>query len=171
MSWNKTKVRLSMGMSTGGSATGGSRHRWHIKIDDEVSGVRLLDVELTPDLFACALAHHVMSDVDAEIVDAETFTEKVGKRHDIKTIALPVGALREAEAVLEHCRDTIKPHLTDGWQLGNYLDSYNWHHFDQGRGNYRVVLHRWVDPSTPVEQAPALQPSPGKVKQPKKRKQ
>lgn len=170
MAWNKAKVSLTMSMSTGGPASdGGTRHVWHIKIDDQISGVRILNVDLSPDEFARALASHQLSSVDAEILDAESFAARVGKRHDVKTVRLPVGAIRENKAVLDHCREAVKPYLIDGWLLGGELDDYNWRRFNQVAGTYSATLERWVDPATPKEPGPVISPSPGKTK-PKKPK-
>jgi hypothetical protein len=165
MAWVKRKVSLTMVMSTGGPASdGGVRHAWHIKIDDDASGVRIVSVELPPEAFARALAGHYLTNVDAEMLDPESFADRVGKRHDVKTVNLPVGAIRENKAVLDHCREAIKPYLIDGWLLGGELDDYNWHRFNQAAGAYSVSLHRWVDPSTPEEPKPALAAKPTKKK-------
>jgi len=174
MAWNKIKVRLSMGMSSGGgiASNGESHHQWRISVDDDLSGTRLLSIELTPDEFARALGHHYLTGIKAEILDAETFAAKIGKRHDVKTVLVRCGAGSREEQIATLAEE-IKPLLVDGWTSGSEVEKFNWHHYvqstaDPEQSSYRVALHWWVDPSTPEEpeESKALKAlKPKKVKQ------
>jgi hypothetical protein len=155
----QTKVSLSMGLGHGGSGP-----RWRLEVNDEVSGLRLLSLTLTAEEFGKALGAFYTTQLTGEVPSPDLYAARIGKRHDVKVVNVPIGAAHGDEA-LAAATEAAQPYLVDGWILSE-MATYNTHRRDgpPNDATYSVTLDRWVDPSTPKEPAPE---KPAKVGKPK----
>lgn len=116
-----------------------------IELQDEVSGLRFLEVELAASdlMLACTGLAGLPCEFELR------YLESVGKRREYKEEIVPIPTLG-ASVTDESISKAFEPFEVDGWK-GSQIDARNHHRFVEYKGEYslyRVGFTRFIDSST-----------------------
>lgn len=135
----------------------------HIQIEDALSGIRFVDVEMDLTTFAQAI-----TSMSVGVNFESSSLHLVGMTRENKQVALtrskPYNGSWNDDAAMEECvREDLARHETDGW-VGSWRDAFNNHNLVKGTvETYRVGYTRYVDAGgKPVSIAGPSPTTPGR---------
>lgn len=133
----KIKASLSITCSNHG--------KFSIAITDETSGIEFVELTLTPEQMALALATRYMTGLDAEVRSPD----RIGWTHEHKLADVPFDCYHGSEKNrAEEAQLALAPFEVDGWG-GQVSDLFNDHRRTKKDGVWfqAVTFHRHVKPT------------------------
>jgi hypothetical protein len=110
-----------------------------ISVQDELSRVHVIDVKLSLEDFARAIAA-----CSVQGTARYGSLDRIGFRHEVKRELVPIDRDWGYNQWNTELKKSVKPFEIDGWIAT--IDSHCNHHYLCGRDKYEVHFHRWVKP-------------------------
>lgn len=135
------KGKLSIGRYANGTSNG----ECFITIEDELSGVKFLQLELSAEMLGRAITGLSMVDCEFELKSAALVGMEVQRKSESVVIDMPRHRFEE----LSFSRAAAEPFLIDGWKLSmtehSRLERVG--KTDDGRLMIRLDFHRHIQPN------------------------
>lgn len=118
-----------------------------LSLRDEVSGVQVLEVELTPEDFCALLGRHAYLECSIKY----GHLDRIGKKLEIDHIKFPMPECDYKDRGNVAYQEALKV-CPKGWVIDNYFgskDSFGWD--KDGKKFGRATIRRWVNPMESVQ--------------------
>jgi hypothetical protein len=114
-------------------------NRIHIYLEDELSGVTFLAIEMSPEALGKALTNHYTNECEYTLQALGVIGKKEEIKHEIVT--MPPGSRYTDEEKAQ----AVKPFEVDGWMAKTHVIGNHHYEVEGKRGSYRVVFIRFVE--------------------------
>ena len=116
-----------------------SKDEIHIQIEDELSGIEILDAQMTREALA-----DILTNREAACSVELNQSELIGRMRQVKTENVPLDNARFPVELPSAQARILKPFEVDGW-IARRRDLENWHNYNSLAKTVSVVFKRWVE--------------------------
>lgn len=120
-------------------ASGPNGRTWRLSVNDEASGARLLELNLSLEQFSTMIGASSTTGIEAEVLSVEDYG-RVGRRLEVRSVPIPFEGSWTTET-LAGIYDDVEER-NPGWQVDRDM---RWNSHRVKGGTYTVTLRRWVD--------------------------
>jgi len=144
-------MKLSVELQTGlGQSSNG--HSWFLRIQDEASGLQILELALTEEQVGQLMCNRTVHNARADLMEDSVFI-RLGMKHEWKEELVPCDlppayTYKDTDQETEIKRKALQPFEVDGW-VGHKRDIGDFSRRVKSKSNpsvWKVHFDRWVDP-------------------------
>lgn len=120
---------------------GSGKKKISIQVEDEIAGIRFLEIEIDYDNFAEAITGLAYIDCEFDVFGLCN----VGKKIEHKTELIQSDFKEYGKPSEEYINNILKPYEVDGWIASRYLGSKDSRTHNDNGCIFKFNFSRWVD--------------------------